>query len=53
VLQVHDEVIVDVPEVKRPPSGHDRRRPHHAVDLSLPLEVSMAWGDSWADAKGG
>ena len=24
-----------------------------AADLSVPLEVSMAWGSSWAEAKGG
>ena len=23
-----------------------------AVDLAVPLEVSAAWGDTWADAKG-
>jgi len=42
------------PRVKRPPSGAMTEDAlTHAVDLSLPLEVSMAWGDSWADAKGG
>ena len=24
-----------------------------AAELSVPLKVSMAWGDSWAAAKGG
>ena len=23
-----------------------------AVHLAVPLEVSAAWGDTWADAKG-
>jgi DNA polymerase-1 len=53
VLQVHDEVIVEVardekefvgPVVQRALTG--------AADLSVPLEVSMAWGKSWAEAKG-
>jgi DNA polymerase-1 len=54
VLQVHDEVIVDVPEGEEAAVGAMTEDAlTHAVDLSLPLEVSMAWGDSWADAKGG
>jgi DNA polymerase I len=54
VLQVHDEVIVEVALDER-----DAVRPlvEHALtgaaDLSVPLEVSMAWGASWAEAKGG
>ncbi len=54
VLQVHDEVIVEVAEEERETVGP---LVHHALttaaDLSVPLEVSMAWGSSWAEAKGG
>lgn len=53
VLQVHDEVIVDVPAGER-----DRvdslvvETMRSAVDLDVPLEVNVAWGQSWAAAKG-
>jgi len=53
VLQVHDEVIVDVPEAERHAVGPlviDLMRA--AVDLDVPLEVNVAWGTTWADAKG-
>ncbi len=53
VLQVHDEVLVDVdrdeaaavePLVRDALEG--------AASLNVPLVVSMAWGESWAEAKG-
>ena len=53
ILQVHDEVLLDVP-----PAEHDRAATvvvdtmTGAVDLSVPLEVNLAFGPSWADAKG-
>jgi DNA polymerase I len=53
ILQVHDEVLLDVP-----PAEHDRavnvvvETMTGAVDLSVPLEVNLAFGPSWADAKG-
>jgi len=53
VLQVHDEVIVEVPEAERDSVG-----PiviglmEDAAELSVPLAVNFAWGDSWAAAKG-
>jgi DNA polymerase-1 len=54
VLQVHDEVIVEVAEEEKEAVGP---LVHHALtsaaQLSVPLEVSMAWGSSWAEAKGG
>ena len=52
VLQVHDEVIVEVPD-----NEVDRVGPlvlnamTDAASLSVPLEVNAAWGRSWADAK--
>jgi len=52
VLQVHDEVLVEVPEEERDRVGPlvlDLMR--HAADLDVPLEVNAAWGDSWATAK--
>jgi DNA polymerase-1 len=53
VLQVHDEVILEVPpdEVEAVASlTLDAMR--GAIELSVPLEVNLSWGDSWADAKG-
>jgi DNA polymerase-1 len=56
VLQVHDEVLLEVPEseedtitalVPEVLSGVA-----DAVGLAVPLKVSSAWGSSWADAKG-
>jgi DNA polymerase-1 len=53
ILQVHDEVLLDVP-----PAEHDRAAAvvvetmTGAVELSVPLEVNLAFGPSWADAKG-
>ncbi|MGA1748132.1 MAG: DNA polymerase I [Ilumatobacteraceae bacterium] len=53
VLQVHDEIIVEVAEGERDVVG-----PlvvglmHDAVELAVPLEVNVAWGSTWAAAKG-
>jgi DNA polymerase I len=57
VLQVHDEVLVEVPDAER-----DQVGPLvvdimcHAADrgddrLNVPLEVNVSWGDTWAAAK--
>ena len=53
VLQVHDEVLVEVPPEEREPVGElvvELMR--GAATLDVPLEVNVAWGDTWADAKG-
>jgi len=53
VLQVHDEVVLEVPD-----DEHDAVEKlvldvmHKAADLDVPLEVNLAWGATWADAKG-
>lgn len=53
ILQVHDEVLLDVP-----PDEHDAAAKlvvdamSGAVDLSVPLEVNLSFGATWADAKG-
>ncbi len=52
ILQVHDEVILEVP-----PAEHDRacamvqEAMSGAFDLRVPLEVNLATGPTWADAK--
>ena len=53
VLQVHDEVILEVPPHEQDDVGElTLRTMQHACDLEVPLEVNLSWGDSWADAKG-
>ena len=53
VLQVHDEVILEVP-----PEEMDEARTltvdtmKGAAELRVPLEVNVTVGDTWADAKG-
>ena len=52
VLQVHDEVIVEVPGDEKESVGPailDTMR--NAASLRVPLEVNAAWGATWADAK--
>jgi DNA polymerase-1 len=52
ILQVHDEVILEVP-----PAEHDAiakltvQTLAGAAELRVPLEVNLAFGASWADAK--
>jgi DNA polymerase-1 len=52
ILQVHDEVILEVP-----PEEHDdmaalvRTIMGAACELRVPLEVNLSFGDSWATAK--
>jgi DNA polymerase-1 len=53
ILQVHDEVLVEVPEAERDTVGPiviDIMR--NAAQLDVPLEVNVSWGASWASAKG-
>ncbi len=53
VLQVHDEVIVEVPEDEHDAVGDlvvDLMC--GAAELDVPLEVNVSWGDTWASAKG-
>jgi DNA polymerase-1 len=53
VLQVHDEVLLEVPDDEvgevRPLTVATMRG---AAELRVPLEVNVAAGPTWADAKG-
>ena len=52
VLQVHDEVLVEVPDDEHDEVGElvvDLM--HGAAELAVPLEVNVSWGDTWASAK--
>ena len=53
ILQVHDEVLVEAPP------GEKQRVEEiildaltNAATLSVPLEISLDWGENWAAAKG-
>ncbi|HSS10750.1 MAG TPA: DNA polymerase, partial [Acidimicrobiales bacterium] len=53
ILQVHDEVILEVPpaeESSAPTVVLDAMT--GAAALSVPLAVNLSWGHTWADAKG-
>ncbi|MDP8987209.1 MAG: DNA polymerase I [Actinomycetota bacterium] len=53
VLQVHDEVLLEVPPEERDAMAElVTATMAGACDLSVPLEVSLAFGPSWAEAKG-
>jgi len=53
ILQVHDEVLVEAP-----PREHERVEAiivdalTNAAHLSVPLEITLHWGENWAAAKG-
>ena len=52
ILQVHDEVLVEVPDDEHDEVGTlvvDLMR--GAAELDVPLEVNVSWGDTWASAK--
>jgi DNA polymerase-1 len=53
ILQVHDEVLLDVPPDEREAATDlvvDAMG--HAAELRVPLDVNLAFGPTWADAKG-
>lgn len=52
ILQVHDEIICEVPaeEIDVARVLVDQTM-HDAAELRVPLDVNLAFGDSWASAK--
>lgn len=52
ILQVHDELVFDVPKREQEEVGKIvRDKMEHALDLKIPLKVHLGWGANWADAK--
>jgi DNA polymerase-1 len=52
ILQVHDEVILEVPPDEQDAMAElVRDVMGSAAALSVPLEVNLSFGDSWATAK--
>jgi DNA polymerase-1 len=53
VLQVHDEVILEVPpDEEEAATAAVTEAMSGAAELRVPLTINLAWGDTWADAKG-
>jgi DNA polymerase I len=53
ILQVHDEVLVEVPPDEKESIGDlVIELMHDAAELDVPLEVNVSWGHTWAAAKG-
>jgi DNA polymerase-1 len=53
ILQVHDEVILEVPPDEEGAAvDATLEAMHGAADLRVPLEVNVTWAATWADAKG-
>lgn len=52
ILQVHDEVILEVPpDEKERAEELTLQAMEGAADLRVPLAVNVAWGHNWAEAK--
>jgi DNA polymerase-1 len=53
LLQVHDELVVEVPEGEQGDAGElVKRHMETAAELRVPLVVSVGAGTNWVDAKG-
>jgi len=53
VLQVHDELVFEVPEAERSAAAEVAKREMEGVtQLRVPLVVSIGAGKNWVDAKG-
>ncbi|QDO88867.1 DNA polymerase I [Ornithinimicrobium ciconiae] len=51
LLQVHDELVLEVPaDEKATVEELVRREMGAAIDLAVPLDVSVGWGRTWHDA---
>ncbi|MDA8399948.1 MAG: DNA polymerase I [Actinomycetota bacterium] len=52
VLQVHDEILVEVPQNERLEAEQiTSTAMTTACELEVPLEINIAWGSTWAEAK--
>ena len=52
ILQVHDELVFEVPEGERKAAEKLVRDKMGSVcDFKVPLKVHLGWGKTWADAK--
>jgi len=53
ILTVHDELVFEVPEGERDAAAELVRREMTGVcEMTVPLAIDVAYGTTWADAKG-
>ncbi|MEO8477210.1 MAG: DNA polymerase I [Actinomycetota bacterium] len=51
LLTVHDELVFEVPEATVEEAAKlVRERMEHAVELDVPLQADVGWGQNWSDA---
>lgn len=52
ILQVHDELVFEVPEKEKAKVERlVRDRMENVCEFKVPLRVSLGWGPNWAEAK--
>lgn len=52
LLQVHDELLLEVPEEEKEMIGHlVKEVMEEAASLSVGLQAELAWGENWNEAK--
>ena len=52
LLQVHDELVFEVPRAQLEPiSAMVRDKMENALPLTVPVVVDVAWGSTWAEGK--
>jgi DNA polymerase-1 len=52
ILQVHDELVFEVPEEEKSKmAALVGKKMENVFPLAVPLKVHLGWGDSWAAAK--
>jgi len=52
ILQVHDELVFEVPEAEKAAVGPlVREAMQGVIELAVPLDVRLGFGPNWADAK--
>ena len=53
VLQVHDELVFEIPDAERTVAGAlEKREMEGVASLRVPLLVTVGAGRNWIDAKG-
>jgi DNA polymerase-1 len=53
LLQVHDELLLELPHAEREPVSEAARREMEGVaELRVPLRVDLKWGPNWAQLEG-
>jgi len=52
ILQVHDELVFEVPDKKTSPvEALVREKMENIYRLAVPLKVRLSWGINWAEVK--